>query len=241
MTLAELCEPLFQYVCRLNRSARKGVALEAAQVRAEVEEVLSTLKARSTGEAALKANYEKTEIVLVYFVDWAVRTSRLPFAGSWADLALQRGRPGGDEDFFDELDKTIKDPSPEATERLLIFYTCLGLGFTGWYAGQTDYLRKKMQEVLPRVRGMVDAGVGDRITPEAYERVNTADLVEPPGTKVAALVLVMIGLAVTVLAANAALFLERRSQLKQTLAGIVEAAGGASAAANNAGGKEARP
>jgi len=51
----------------------------------------------------------------------------------------------------------------------------------------------------------------------------------------------MIGLAVTVLAANAALFLERRSQLKQTLAGIVEAAGGASAAANDAGGKEARP
>ena len=24
MTLLELCEPLFQYICRLNRSARKG-------------------------------------------------------------------------------------------------------------------------------------------------------------------------------------------------------------------------
>ena len=80
-------------------------------MRAEVEEVLSTLKARSTGEAALKANYEKTEIVLVYFVDWAVHQPPA-LAGSWPTFAvLQRG-PGGDEDSSTRLDKTIKDPRP---------------------------------------------------------------------------------------------------------------------------------
>ena len=32
MTLLELIEPLTQYVCRLNRSARKGGQFEHAQV-----------------------------------------------------------------------------------------------------------------------------------------------------------------------------------------------------------------
>jgi hypothetical protein len=28
MTLSELCEPLFLYMCRVNRSARKGTVFE---------------------------------------------------------------------------------------------------------------------------------------------------------------------------------------------------------------------
>ena len=226
MTLSELCEPLFQDVCRLNRSARKGASPELAHVRAEINEKFAQMRAQAGASPALKAQLEKSEIVLVYFVDWAIRTSKLPFAGSWSDMALERGKPGGDEDFFDELDKNLKDPSPEATERLAVYYTCLGLGFSGWYAGQPEVLRKKQQEVFGRIRGMVDANPADRITPEAYEHVNTADLVEPPGTKILGLVIVLIGLAVTVVAANAALFLERRGELKRTLDGIVEAAGG---------------
>lgn len=228
MTLAELCEPLFQYVCRLNRSARKGVNPELAHVRAEVNDLLAQMRAKSAAVPALKAPYEKIEIVLVYFVDWVVRTSKLAFAGSWSDLALERGKPGGDEDFFDELDKTLKDPAPDAVDRLVIFYTCLGLGFSGWFAGQPDYLRKKQQEVFGRVRGLIDANPAERITPEAYERVNTADLVEPPGTKVVGLVIVLAGLAITIIAANAALYLQRTGELKETLLGIVEASGGAS-------------
>ena len=49
--------------------------------------------------------------------------------------------------FFDLLDETLNDPSDEATERLKIFYTCLGLGFSGWYAGQSEYLRGKMLDI----------------------------------------------------------------------------------------------
>ena len=30
--------------------------------------------------------------------------------------------------------------------------TCMGLGFTGWYKGQTDYLQKKMTEIAARIR-----------------------------------------------------------------------------------------
>lgn len=237
MVLSELCEPLFQDVCRLNRSARKGASPELASVRAEFAEVFGRMRKQANDDAALKAQFDKVEIVLVYFVDWAVRTSKLPFASSWTDMALERGKPGGDEDFFDELDKSLKDPSPEATERLAVYYTCLGLGFSGWYAGQPEVLKKKQQDIFGRIRGMIDANPAERITPEAYEHVNTADLVEPPGTKVIGLVIVLIGLAITIVAANAALFLERRGELKRTLEGIVEAAGGDEGAAKGGAGK----
>lgn len=220
MTLSEVCEPIFQLICRLNRSARKGISPEPAQARADVVEAIDTARAQAKANPKLAAQFEKVEIILIYFCDWMIRTSRLSFAQTWADLALERGRPGGDEDFFDELDKTMKDTSPEATERLAVFYTCMGLGFAGWYAGQPDFLRKKMQEMHARIRPRTDGDRTDRICPEAYDRVNTADLAEPPGTKLAALVLVVVGLAVTVVAANATLYAERRSELRDTLEGI---------------------
>lgn len=225
MTLLELCEPTFQLVCRLNRSARKGVSPEPTQARAEILETLAKAKADSRGDARLSAQFDSAEIVLLYFCDWMIRSSKLSFAATWTDLALERGRAGGDEDFFDELDKSLKDPSPDATERLTVFYTCLGLGFAGWYAGQPEFLRKKMQEIHARIRSRVDASPSERICPEAYERVNTADLAEPPGGKIAALVLIVIGLAVTVTAANATLYWQRRAELKETLGGILRLTG----------------
>ena len=39
MTLLELCEPLFQYMCRLNRLARSGSALEMDQVRNDIKKI----------------------------------------------------------------------------------------------------------------------------------------------------------------------------------------------------------
>jgi hypothetical protein len=226
MNLSELCEPFFQHMCRLNRSARTGATPELTHARAELQELLASLRSKAAASPDLKASFDRVEIVLVYFADWLIRTSKLPFATSWSDLALERGKPGGDEDFFDELDKTLKETTPDALDRLTIFYTCLGLGFTGWYAGQPEFLRKKMTEVHARVRSRVDSGAAERVTPEAYEHVNTADLVEPPSTRVVGLVIVLTGLAVTVLAANAALYLERRGELRDTLQQIIDVGGG---------------
>ncbi|MBX3385377.1 MAG: DotU family type IV/VI secretion system protein [Phycisphaeraceae bacterium] len=237
MTLQDLCEPLFQLVCRLNRSARKGVSPEPAAARAEIVETLAKARADSRSDPKLAAQFDAVEIVLIYFCDWMIRSSKLSFASSWTDLALDKGKPGGDEDFFDELDKTLKDPSAEATERLGVFYTCVGLGFAGWYAGQSEYLRKKMQEIHARVRSRSESDRAERICPEAYERVNTADLAEPPGTRIAALVVVVIGLAVTVVAANATLYSQRRGELQETLRGILRISGWTVAATGGEGAK----
>ena len=232
MTLAECCEPVFQSVCRLNRSARKGVSPEMDQARTELQSALAESRSRAEG-AGHAAAFVRVEIILLYFVDFMVRQSKLSFASQWSDLARERGRLGGDEDFFDQLDETLKDKSDEARECLGVYYSCIGLGFTGWYTGQGDFLRKKMQEVSSRLRGMMDADRSARICPESYEHVNTADLVQPPSRSLAGVVIVAVGLAITLLAANIALYLDKRAGMSRAFrdldarqARIVEAAKG---------------
>lgn len=216
MTLVECCEPLFQYVCRLNRSARKGASPEMAQVRADITGILSECRARAAANK-LAEPYDRIEIILIYFTDFMVRESRLTFARQWQDLAQERNKQGGDEDFFDQLDETLKDTSEGATQRLAVFYTCIGLGFTGWYTGQPEYLRKKMLEIASRLRGMMDADRSAKICPESYEYVNTADLVQPPSRKLVGVAIVLLGLAVTLFAANVVMYMDKRSKMLTSL------------------------
>jgi len=130
MTLLELCEPLFLYICRLNRSARKGGAgLEYDRVRAEIEGIFKEIAARADAEPGLVSQYEKVEEVLVFFVDSMLSESTLPFAEEWHRnrLAYERNELAGDEKFWDLLDETLQERSSEATERLSIYRTPLHL------------------------------------------------------------------------------------------------------------------
>ena len=235
-TLTDLCEPFFQYVCRLNRAARKGAAVQASgqgspgpqgtgpdatAVNRDLNALLSDIRAEAGKEGKAEA-FTKSEIVLCYFADSMIRQSTLPFARSWSGLAAQRSRPGGDEEFFDELDETLRDASPAAAERLGVFYTCLGLGFTGWYTGQHDFLRKKMQEVASRLRGQMDADLSARLCPDAYQSVNTADLVQPASRSVVGVVVALVGLAITLVIVNFAVYLDRRGQMNKALERIIQ-------------------
>jgi len=54
MKLAELCEPLFQYVCLLNRSASKGAAYDRDQVRSELEMMFADMASKAASDPALR-------------------------------------------------------------------------------------------------------------------------------------------------------------------------------------------
>ncbi|MFN7022183.1 MAG: DotU family type IV/VI secretion system protein [Phycisphaerales bacterium] len=217
MTLTEVCEPVFQYACRLHRGARKGVWPPAAQVVEEVASLMDDVRSRAAAEPALLREFDQVRPVLLYFLDGIVRSSRLPYAGRWAELAVAEGHPGGDEDFFDRLEATLADKSDGATQRLGVFYVCMGLGFSGWYRGQPDHLRRKMSEIASRIRAGLDADRAAKVCPDAYEGVNTADLVEPPSRRLAGVAIVLVGLALTVFIANAVLYRERRADLVRSL------------------------
>ena len=120
-------------------------------------------------------------------------------------IAYARNELAGDEKFFDLLDETMNDPSPEASERLVIFYICLGLGFTGWYANQPEYLRRKMETMAKRL-GVADLERAARICPEAYKHLDTRNLIEQPSAKIGALALAFLALSIVALAVNFYLF-----------------------------------
>jgi len=222
VTLAEHCEPFFQYVCRLNRSARKGARPDEGVVRGELAGLLSQLKADAASDPRLRAQYERVELPLIYFADFMIKESKLPFARRWKELAHDRNKLAGDEEFFDLLEEAARDTSDEASERLVIFYTCLGLGFTGFYMGQPEALRKKMMEITPRVRPYLADDREPRICPESYEHTDTSDLIEPPGRSLVGIGIALVGLLLVLFAANAYLYHERAGSLGGSLSAIVE-------------------
>ena len=135
MTSLELCEPLFNKVCLLNRLGRKGAPqVSYDRLRAEIESLFKDVGARAETDPALRSQWAKLELPVSFFVDSMIAESRLSVAAQWHQrrLAYERKELAGDEKFFDLLDETLADPGEEATERLKVFYTCLGLGFCGW-------------------------------------------------------------------------------------------------------------
>jgi type VI protein secretion system component VasF len=223
MTLSDICEPLFRKICLLNRLGRKGggpTDHEALQV--EMADLFEAMARESATNPELKSQYEKLELPLIFFTDSMIAESRLPLAAEWnrKRLAYKRKELAGDEKFFDLLDETLADPSEAASERLKIFYACLGLGFTGWYASQPEYLRGKMLEISHRIEGEVDTDQTTRICPEAYLGVDTRDLLQPPGLGLGAIALIFGGLCLLVFTVEAYLFRAASLSLTDSLSAI---------------------
>ena len=221
MTLLELCEPLFQYICRLNRSARKGGMFEIVQVRTEIKTLFDEMKAKSSADLNLSEQYEKVRLPLIFFVDLMIKDSKLPFANDWEELASEVGELAGDERFFDLLDDTLVDQSRPAAERLAVFYICMGLGFDGIYAGQTEELQKFMLKCSARISNMMDVDENTRICPESYENVDTRNLIEPPNRKLVGIGVALVGLVIVLFIANIFLYQWRSDDLTTSLDNIV--------------------
>jgi type VI protein secretion system component VasF len=130
-----------------------------------------------------------------------ISESTLPFALEWNNnrLAYDRQELAGDEKFFDLLDETLKDGSDDAAERLAVFYICIGLGFTGIYFKQPEFLRKTMLSIAPRVRRLVENDPNAKMCPETYEGVDTRNLVQPPSSRMMIVGLVFAGFTLAVL------------------------------------------
>ena len=125
----------------LNRIARRGgdEAIEYNSLSAEIVSLLDSIKKRAQSDPLLALEAQKLEMPVTFFVDSIIAESNLRCAAEWHKnrIAYMHNELAGDEKFFDLLDETLNDPSPEASERLIIYFICIGLGFTGWYAKPT--------------------------------------------------------------------------------------------------------
>ena len=210
MTLLDLYEPLFQHICVLNRVSHQGGAetMEFDQLRANIVALLEGIQKRADTEPLIALQAGKLELPVLFFVDSMIAESKLPCAAQWHKnrLAFERNQLAGDEKFYDLLDENLADSSKEATERLTIYYVCLGLGFTGWYSGQPEYLRKKMEVIAKRISSSLDRERLARICPEAYQYLDSRNLIEPPASKIGAIIVAFVILCLTVAIMNFYLF-----------------------------------
>jgi type IV/VI secretion system ImpK/VasF family protein len=219
MTLLELCEPLFQYVCQLNRMARSDGNPDYVRVRGEVKALLSDMAQKANADVKLASQFKKLELALVFFADSMIATSKLRFAGQWHQnrLAYEQKEKAGDEKFFDLLEATLNDSSEEAEERLAVFYVCLGLGFNGMYVGQPETLRKYVNTIFPRVRHRIDYDPTTRICADAYKSVDTRSFLRPPGNHIVAMVVIFVFLSLSMLALYYGMYMNASDALRSSL------------------------
>jgi type VI protein secretion system component VasF len=249
MTLLQLTEPLFQYICRLNRYARRGGAakpggettftarmpegaavpargahLDNVVARSEIKALLEDMMSKASTDARLSQQARKIELPLLFFVDSMISESTLPFAAEWNQnrLAYDRQELAGDEKFFDLLDETAKDNGEDAAERLAVFYICIGLGFTGIYFKQPEFLRKTMLSIAPRVRHLVENDQNAKICPEAYEGVDTRNLVQPPSSRMLLVGLVFACFTLAVLISYFVMYRMASTNLNQSIEEVLK-------------------
>lgn len=222
MMLVEICEPLFQYICFLNRAAKVGESLEVNLVRSEIVARLDRIRAAAAGNADLSVNFEKIEQPLVFFVDSMIITGRSSVAAVWLPIAEERwGIATGDRDFWVHVEDTLRDRSDAATQRLLVFYTCIGLGFTGDKVGQAQTIALKQKEIYARVRSLVDAEQTVKLCPEAYE-VNTIKLPLNLRDRIIGIVIALAAMIVLLLLINMYLYERASADLNESLTRILE-------------------
>jgi type VI secretion system protein ImpK len=247
MTLLQLTEPIFQYVCRLNRLSRhsggprvgdtttflnkggaavpiRGASLDYAVVRAEIKALFEDMIAKAGSDIRLSQQARKVELPLIFFVDSMISESKLPFAAQWNQnrLAYDRQELAGDEKFFDLLDETMKESGEEAAERLAVFYTCVGLGFTGIYFKQPEFLRKTMLSIAPRIRHLVENDQNAKICPEAYEGVDTRNLVEPPNRRMVLVAMVFASFTLAVLISYVLMYRQASNNLNYSIEEVLQ-------------------
>jgi type IV/VI secretion system ImpK/VasF family protein len=239
MSLIEVCEPIFVYVCALRRAAARGAEIRAEAVRSEVKGVFAMMHSAAVTDAELESQYEQVELPLLFFVDYMILESPFGFARNWQPLAYERNELAGDQKFFDMLEETLGDTTDEADERLAVFHTCLGLGFTGMHEAGSDYLIRARRRVYARVRKAAGVKSAERICPEAYAHVDTSNFIQQTGRKLGAMALALLGLIGVLLAANFFLFRYTSEAMGVVLNEIVKKSGAPAAAA--APGRAPRP
>jgi hypothetical protein len=228
--LVELCEPLFSYICRLNRAARLGTpAFEASQVRGDIDGILRSIS-EEADDAGQTEQFARIRRPLVYFVDFMVASSSFEWAPNYPRIANDENEYAGDERFFhplanehngDTLDETLADNSSDATERLAVFYECLGLGFSGMYNGDAEEKQEQIKDYInrcaARIRDRMDADETARICPEAYKHTNREVLYEPVKDKLGAVSIIAIGALVVVFIVSGLIYQFQTSQARKLM------------------------
>ena len=152
-SLVELCEPVFIYVCHINRCGRTGKEISYITTREEISRLLNSLNANLVSGSVLWRKFRRIELALLFFIDSMICDSSVSFAEEWdmKRLAYERGEMTGDLKFFQILSEINSEYSIDSEDCLTFFYYCLGLGFTGIFKNQPEEIIERNKHIISRV------------------------------------------------------------------------------------------
>ena len=218
MTLLDLYEDLFQYLCRINRASKAQAQPSYERVRGDLIELLDRPAQTAAGDVRLLNQVQALELPMVFFVDSMICASQLPFNQRWADNRLAvtlKNQQAGDERWFEFLENDLHDPSDDARERLAIYYTCLGVGFMGMYVGSPGKLIEYMNQIFPRIGPFMKKNPTARLTEEAYKHTNTTILTEEPSKWIVVVLVVFVFLVCSALALYSGLYVKASNRANE--------------------------
>jgi type VI secretion system protein ImpK len=230
MNLLDICEPLFLYVCVLNRIGKlkdQAQSYEFETVRSAIERILAEMPLKAAADMRLQEQIRKIELPLIFFVDSVISDSQLPFAMRWNTerLAAKRNEYAGDEKFFQLLEETLqeeafKDKSAEASERLAVFYVCLGLGFRGVHADNPKRLRQYMDDIARHLSAQIDRNWNEEIIKEHF--ADTTNLVVPPSRKMVLVGILFLCFTLATLFTYVGMFRDGSHSLSTSITSILQ-------------------
>jgi type IV/VI secretion system ImpK/VasF family protein len=210
-TFVDLCEPLFQYICQLNRQSQiETVASKPPsfqEVRRRVQELLNQIRDQAKGDARLARQYamvvRQNDHALIFFVDAMMASSSLPFARQWdaERMAHKINNVAGEQRFYEMLDELLdresqEDDVEDIREVLAFFYVCLCLGFTGQFEGQPEEIKERIDRLFPKVSHRLHQNPRKPIFELAY-KVDTTKLTVTPAGRLAFLLVILLFLVLS--------------------------------------------
>ncbi|HSH09178.1 MAG TPA: DotU family type IV/VI secretion system protein [Oceanipulchritudo sp.] len=221
MKLVELCEPAFQYICKINRIGPKG-HLDFQLVRPEVKEILTAIEQKAGMDRITADLYQKVKMPLIFFIDSMVVDSGIQCANEWDAnrMAYDYNELSGDESFFDDLDRVLAGADPDKSELLAFFYVCLGLGFTGIYFSQPSAILDYISRMEPHLRSFLESDLHQRIVPDAYRFTNTSNLVAAPAPKILGILICFLGVGLAVMITVIYLYFNASNNLAESITEI---------------------
>lgn len=226
MNILEIYEPLFQYICRLNRLGRSGISADMSTVRSEINDILARMRSKAAGDRLMDSVMRRTELPAVFFIDSIISQSKLRFASDWNfnRLAAERNELGGDERFWEYVDDALNETTEEASASLPFFFTCIGLGFTGDLKGEVDDLQRYANKLYQRIHPDVRSDPQSLICPESYDLIDRRDL-RPPEDSRTPMIIGALGLFVLIaLVIYYGMYMSASDVFRESLRGILEQA-----------------
>lgn len=182
MTAHQLYQPVFEFICESSRLARNRARLDPTELRRRAITILSDVADTARRDPSLAGHVQSLQTPIKHFIDgmMARHVLQSPQSEEWHEnrLGYEASRHG-DQAFFDSLKEALREPpSPAAAERLMVYYTCLGLGFQG--VESSSRIRELLDELQPKIRQFLDFDRPEKLSPPAYQGLDERDLVRPP-------------------------------------------------------------